>query len=151
MIELSDDIKQICALFEKSENSVLMGLAHQIWLFKPDKKYTHANKKTFVDHSAWEMDRLKWQQCKKIITLEETLDTKVLKTFYEFPKSVAINDTTLILGRNENGSSNGWLRIKSGNNFKDYTFVVSKKGTVDKFKETVAENKKSKTQERQRV
>ena len=134
MIELSDDIKQIFEVFEKSENAVLEGVAHQISLFKPDKKYTHINKMTFVCHDAWEMDRLSWQKCKKTIILEETDDAKILKTYY---------------GKGEKENLPVQLSVKSGEKFRKYVFSISKKGIVEKFKEIKTSQNKNKTQKKE--
>ena len=149
MIELSDDIKQIFEVFEKSENAVLEGVAHQISLFKPDKKYTHINKMTFVCHDAWEMDRLSWQKCKKTIILEETDDAKILKTYYEFPKKDAVNDMVIVLGKGEKENLPVQLSVKSGEKFRKYVFSISKKGIVEKFKEIKTSQNKNKTQKKE--
>lgn len=139
MIELSEDIKQVCEMFEKSGNCILQGLAFQLSRFKPDKKYVHVNKETFVCHDAWEMDRLLGQKCKKTLTMEKANDTKVLKTYYETPKQEIVNDATLILGKNGKGNDCGWLKVKIGKDFKQYSFSC-KKGFVENFKETKQKN-----------
>ena len=135
MIELSKTLQRVYKIFEESDNSILMGLAHELYLFNPDKTYAHAGKKTYVEHNAFGIDRLTCSKCKKIVTVEDQFATKVVKSFYEFPSQEAVNDVTLLIGKNSKGKYLAWLRKKVNDEFKAYTFEITKEGTIEKFKE----------------